>query len=246
MAVVTALAARNARAADDDAVEGGDASAGEDESSDGDQRAEDDAEETDAEKDEDGKGKKQEFGHQGQLGLRAGLVGGYRMVFSYDNSPYCAAPDPGVPFDEQQKFCGHAAPLAIDTGLSFALLDWLEPFIGGRFGLSPESQTDTEALLAILAGLRVYTMSDSQFKIFVEPAIGLSFESGRGSAGYQITYSGDAPNYATDLLFHFAAGPQFDFTRNISLYADAGLTLGIVRSLSATLEVAGGLQLRGP
>src|SRR5262245_38007596 len=63
------------------------------------------------------------YGHGRQFGLRAGLVGGYRMVFRYDNSPYCHEPDPTKQPKDQQKFCGHGSPFAVELAISFALLD---------------------------------------------------------------------------------------------------------------------------
>ena len=69
------------------------------------------------------------FGHRFQFGLRAGLVGGYLMDFRYDKSPLCRAYDFSKSASDQQKFCGRVAPLAVDLGLSFALLDFFEPFV---------------------------------------------------------------------------------------------------------------------
>jgi hypothetical protein len=68
-----------------------------------------------------------DYGHFMQFGLRAGLVGGIRMVFRYDPSPRCK--DPADDPDEPMKFCGFKEPLGIDLALSFAPLDALEPFI---------------------------------------------------------------------------------------------------------------------
>src|SRR5471030_1267983 len=52
----------------------------------------------------------------GQLGRRAGLLGGYNMIFRYDHSPLCATAQAGK---EPQKVCGHGAPLALDVAASF-------------------------------------------------------------------------------------------------------------------------------
>ncbi|HYJ07655.1 MAG TPA: hypothetical protein VEX18_01565, partial [Polyangiaceae bacterium] len=120
----------------------------------------------------------EKFGHGMQFGLRAGAVGGYRMVFRYDKSPFCRAPDPTKVDKDQQKFCGHTAPFALDVALSFGVVDFAEPYAWARFGLAGEAETNTEPLLAFGVGARIYTMSDSKFKIFVEPALGIETESG--------------------------------------------------------------------
>ena len=183
-----------------------------------------------------------DYGHGMQFGLRAGIVGGYRMVFRYDESPFCADFDPDKTVQDQQKFCGHGAPFAVDLGLSFAPLDSIEPFVWGRFGLSSEDETDTEPVVIVGAGARIYTMSDSAFKIFIEPAIGMELEEGQGSPTYQL----NNPEYKTDVVFHLAAGPQLDVAKNFGIYLDAGITTGILRSIHSTLEVQLGVQARMP
>ncbi|HEU5076646.1 MAG TPA: hypothetical protein VFU02_20795, partial [Polyangiaceae bacterium] len=84
-----------------------------------------------------------DFGHGGQFGLRLDAVWGYRMVFRYPESPFCAEPDTTKPVDDQQQFCGHGGPWGLDAAVSFAFLDSIEPYLWGRFGLQGESQTNT-------------------------------------------------------------------------------------------------------
>lgn len=182
------------------------------------------------------------FGHGMQFGLRAGVVGGYRMVFRYDESPFCRDFDTSKSIEDQQKFCGHAAPFAVDLGLSFAPLASIEPFLWGRFGLSAEDETDTEPVVILGAGARIYTMSDSAFKIFIEPALGMELEEGQGSPDYQL----NDPEYKQDVVFHLAAGPQLDLSKNFGVYADAGITTGILRSIHSVLELQLGVQARMP
>lgn len=178
------------------------------------------------------------FGHLGQFGLRGGLVGGYNMIFRYDRSPFCAAHD-NRPDKDQQKFCGHAAPLAFDLAASYALLDSVEPYVFLRLGLKGESATHTLPLTVLGAGARLYTMSDSAFKIFIEPALAWELEGASSGAN---PYS----DYKKDLLIHLAAGPQLDLSRYFGVYADAGLTTGILRAIHTELELQLGVQARFP
>ncbi len=182
------------------------------------------------------------FGHGMQFGLRVGLVGGYNMVFRYDQSPLCSPYDATKAPADQQKFCGHAAPFALDIAASFAPLDFLEPYLFMRLGLSGESQTDTLPIKVLGAGARIYTMSDSAFKIFIEPALAYEFEGGAGT----VSYPGYNPAYKNDLLIHLAAGPQIDVARYVGFFMDAGLTTGILRAIHTTLELQGGVQARFP
>lgn len=188
------------------------------------------------------------FGHFFQFGLRAGLVGGYDMIFRYDQSPFCANYDTtkgGT--KDQQKFCGHGAPLAMDFAASFALLDSVEPYIWARIGLGHDSITDTHPVRMYGVGARIYTMSDSAFKIFVDPAVAWEVEGGDGRVpGAAITLPDYHPTYKKDLIFHLAAGPQFDFAKYVGVFLDAGLTTGILREIHTTLELQGGVQARFP
>jgi hypothetical protein len=185
-----------------------------------------------------------DFGHGLQFGVRAGVVGGYRMVFRYDESPFCTRPDTAKALKDQQKFCGHGSPLAVDLGLSFAPFDFVEPFAWGRFGLAGEGETNTEPLMVIGVGARLYTMSDSKFKIFIEPALGFEFEGGAGNALWQ--YQGFEPEYKQDMVFHLAAGPQFDVARAFGFYVSGGLSVGVLRAIHSSLDLQGGVQVRVP
>jgi hypothetical protein len=188
------------------------------------------------------KAKPEAFGHAGQLGLRAGLVLGYRMVVRYDSSPYCAEPNPAKQPQDQQKFCGYPAPPSVDLGLSFGVADFLEPFAWARFGLAADTHSDQNPLVLIGAGVRLYTMSDAAFKIFVEPAVALELESGLGTAAWQT----NAPVYKKDFVFHLAAGPQLDFHPNFGAYVTGGVSMGVVRALASSLDLNIGIQGRLP
>jgi hypothetical protein len=182
---------------------------------------------------------KDSFGHGFQFGLRAGLVGGYNMIFRYDHSPLCAVTQPNK---DPQKVCGHGAPLALDIAASFAPLDFVEPYLFMRLGLSGETETDTKPLTVVGAGARVYTMSDSAFKIFIEPALAYEFEGGNGSLAFQA----NKPVYKNDMLIHLAAGPQLDLAKYVGVFIDAGLTTGVLRAIHTELELQGGVQARFP
>jgi hypothetical protein len=185
---------------------------------------------------------KDSFGHGRQLGLRAGLVGGYNMIFRYDRSPFCVAYQPDKQIKDQQKFCGHGAPPALDLALSYAPIDFIEPYLFMRLGLKDETETATLPLRVLGLGARIYTMSDSAFKIFIEPALAWELEGGSNLAGYQV----NNPQYKKDMIIHLAAGPQLDFARYVGVFLDAGLTTGILRAIHAELELQLGVQVRLP
>jgi hypothetical protein len=185
------------------------------------------------------------YRHGRKFGLRAGLVAGYRMIFRYPKTPYCTKPDPTKAVDSQQKVCGFGAPLATEVALGFAPLDGLEPYVFGRFGFSGEARTNTQPLQMFGVGARLYTMSDSRFKFFVEPAVAITTEGGAGNATW--TFDGQfKPSYEDDLVFHVGIGPQFDFARNVGAFLDAGLDVGVLRSINATLLANLGVQVRVP
>jgi len=184
------------------------------------------------------------YGHGRQFGVRGGIVGGYRMVFRYDKSPLCNDYDLKKSLKDQQKFCGHSSPMAAEVALSFAPIDSIEPFVFGRFGLQDEKKTGTDPVMIFGAGLRVYTMADSAFKVFIEPAIGAELEG--GTADKDVPDPSYDPQYKKDVVFHLAAGPQYDFAKMVGVYLDAGITTGILRSIHSNLELQLGVQFRAP
>jgi hypothetical protein len=190
------------------------------------------------------KGEEDSFGHGGQFGLRAGVVFGYKMDFRYQHSPYCTPFDPSKgSWDQQQKICGFGAAPAVEVALSFAPLDFAEAYAFGRFGFSGEEKTDTNALQMLGAGVRLYTMSDSRLKIFIEPALAYEFEGGGNNPAWNL---GLNPEYKNDLVFHLGIGPHFDFAKAFGAYAAAGLDVGVLRSISALLFLNIGVQVRMP
>ncbi len=187
------------------------------------------------------------FSHGGQVGLRVAFVTGYRMSFRYPDSPFCREPEPAKGND-QQKFCGFGAPPALDVALGWAPIGFIEPFVWARFGLAGESPTNTQPAVQLGAGARMYATNDGPFKVFIEPAIGLGFEKGAGNDLWnnRTGFVTQTPVYKQDLLFHIGAGPQYDFSKGFGIYGQAGLTAGVLRSMSATMELHFGVQARFP
>lgn len=195
-------------------------------------------------KEEKEAGEDDAYGHGMQFGLRAGVMLGGAMMFRYPQSPPCRDPstDPNFAkgFGEYQKTCGFLTAPAVDVALSFAPLDSIEPYVFGRFGFSGQAQTNANPLFMFGAGARLYTMSDSRFKIFFEPAVAYQGEGGAGNPLY-------APaEYKKDLVFHLGIGPQYDFAKAFGLYINSGLDVGVLRAISATLLLNIGVQLRMP
>jgi hypothetical protein len=176
-------------------------------------------------------------GHGRQFGFRAALVGGYEINLRYDKSPYCRPPEAG---QDPAKVCGYGTPLGLDLALSFAPLDSIEPFAWLRLGLNDEKQTGTRPLVLLGAGARIYTLAITRLKLYVEPALAVELQDGgiNATTGQRIKDK--------DMIFHLAVGPQFDITENIGVYADGGLTVGILRSIHSALELKAGLQARFP
>lgn len=234
-----ALAAGADTASDDAAGSGGD------EAADDSKKAAGDASEP-KKTEEKERGEDDPYGHGMQFGLRAGLMLGFKMDFRYQHSPLCKDPasDQQANPDQHIKTCGYGTPPAADIALSFAPIDGVEPFVFGRFGFSGEAQSDTSPLVLFGAGARLYTMSDSRFKIFFEPALAYEVESGAGNPNY------NPPNfpfdYKKDLVFHIGIGPQYDFAKAFGVFVNTGFDVGVLRSISAVLLLNIGVQLRMP
>jgi hypothetical protein len=197
------------------------------------------------------------LGHHGQLDLRAELVAGYRMLFRYNTSPRCALYDYAKPSADQQKFCGFGGAPALGIALGYAAVDYFEPFVFARFGLANEAdRTNQGKALQLGAGARLYTMSDSPFKIFFAPFLGVDLTQGpaepigtglAGSPGRDDASAGvKTTSFRTDLLAHLDIGPEYDFSRTFGVYLSGGLTFQMLRYLGASAEVTVGLQARAP
>lgn len=197
------------------------------------------------------------LGHHRQFNVRAEFLTGYRMLFRYDKSPRCAPFDYAKSQADQQKFCGFGEAPGLGVAVGFSLVDFFEPFVFARFGLANEvDRTNQGKLLQIGAGARLYTMSDSRFKIFFAPFVGLDLTGGpvepigqgaRGNAGADDAAARvTAASYRTDILAHLDIGPQYDFTRGFGVYLSGGLTFQMLRYLGASADLTLGVQMRAP
>lgn len=183
------------------------------------------------------------YGHFMQFGIRAGLALGYKIDFRYPHSPLCKEFDKSKPADEQQKVCGFGMSPATELALSFAVLDGIEPYIFTRLGFSGQSNSDTNALRMFGIGTRIYTMSDSRFKMFFEPGIAWETEGGGGNPAFD---QGVRPEYKKDMVFHLGIGPQYDVAKAVGIYLNGALDAGIFRSMSTVLLANLGVQIRFP
>ncbi len=197
------------------------------------------------------------LGHHGQLNLRAELLTGYQMLFRYDKSPRCAPYDNLKRPADQQKFCGFGSPPALGLGLGFSLIDSFEPFVFARFGLgNTTDRTNQGKMLQLGAGARLYTMSDSRFKIYFAPSIGVDLTNGPvepigqgpiGSPGGDDRAAGvQNESFRTDILARLEIGPHFDFSRMFGAYLAGGLTFQVLRYFGASADVTLGVQMRAP
>lgn len=182
--------------------------------------------------------RKKDFGHFMQVGARGGISIPYKIMFRFDDSPECNVNNKDG--EEGGKVCGLLAPPALDLALSFALLDAIEPYVWMRMGLNDETKTQTEALRVFGAGVRIYTMSDSMFKVFFEPAVGVETEGALNAA------AAASADYGTDFFIHLNAGLQVDFIRNLGVYISLGPNVSFLRAITTTLEGNVGLQVRVP
>jgi hypothetical protein len=177
------------------------------------------------------------YGHGRQFGLRSNLALGYKVLLRFDDSPPCDPPT--LTTEEEKQVCGYATPPSLDFALSFGLFDALEPYLWFRMGLGDHEKTFTAATRWAGAGVRIYTMSDSQLKLFFEPAAAVELEGGTADAPPGIKYD-------TDFVGHVHFGLQYDFLAQLGLYFSAGPNVSFVRAIGTEFEGAVGLQVRAP
>jgi hypothetical protein len=181
--------------------------------------------------------KPETFGHAGQVGVRAAITFAYKVNFRADDSPGCDDGTISVATPEK-KVCPVGTPPAIDLALSYAVLDALELFVWARLGLGQEAVTHTAASRIFGAGLRIYTMPDQRFKLFLEPAVAFEVEGSTDATTNR--------NYDVDLLAHLHIGGQFDFAKAIGAYVSVGPEAAFVRGISVAMGGTIGVQARFP
>jgi hypothetical protein len=181
------------------------------------------------------KAEEETYGHQGQFGLRLGLGLGYKVLIRADDSPPCDIDGDG----DSESVCAYNTPGAFDLAASFAVFDSIEPYVWLRMGLGEDDTTQTAAVQLFGAGLRVYTMSDAQLKLFFEPALAIEVEGATDAAPTDATYD-------TDFVIHGHFGLQYDFMAYLGLYASIGPNVSFVRAIGTELEGSIGIQGRAP
>lgn len=177
------------------------------------------------------------FGHFGQFGIRAGITFPYKINFRMDDSPPCDDGSVSVT-NPEKKVCPTGTPPALDLALSFGVLDALEPFVWVRLGLGQEKTTHTASTLGFGAGVRIYTMSESRFKVFFEPAAAVLTE---GASNPQ-----PGRNYQTDILAHLHVGGHFDFMRHVGASISLGPEASFFRAITVGIAGTIAVQARFP
>lgn len=181
--------------------------------------------------------------HLDQFGVRAGVVFGFKTDFRYPHSPLCKQFDASQAPNEQQKVCGYLAAPATELALSYAATPTVEPYVFGRFGFATQSQTNTSPLVMVGLGVRLYVLADSRLKLYVEPGLGWELEGGAGDPKWD---QGVAPEYKKDMLIHLGIGPQYDISKNVGIYLNGTVDVGIFRALSGAMLANLGVQVRFP
>jgi hypothetical protein len=139
-----------------------------------------------------------------------------------------------------------APPPELEIAFGYALTAGFEPYVFTRLGLWSESATYTAAGKMLGAGARIYVVSESQLKLFVEPAFGVAFE---GDALDPLIFDATLPRvrrdgYKNDVVFHAGVGPQYDLSRTFGVFANASVDVGIIRALTVLVSVHYGVQAR--
>jgi hypothetical protein len=176
------------------------------------------------------------YGHAGQLTVRAAATLPYKVNFRMDDSPGCSNGKV-----TEDKVCAFASPPALEFALGYAIVDAIEPFAWARIGLLPERVTQTAASKLFGAGLRIYPMTDTRFKLLIEPAVAVEIE---GSRLKNPQRAGKPINYGTDILVHLNLGGQFEITRNVGVYVSVGPEVAFLRAISLAVNATLGVQAR--
>lgn len=175
--------------------------------------------------------------HDHQFSLRVAISGSYVVAIKYADGPICqerALPSLEDPTPEDEEFCRHLGEPFVDVEIGFGVTPQLEitAFVG--FGLD-EVAVANQAPLTLGLGIRGYTATNAVVKGFFG-----------ARAVLDITPS-DLQDWSdVDVGLRGGLGLQVDIVRWVGLFAQAGVTLRLLRGFYFVPDFGAGLQIRFP
>lgn len=170
--------------------------------------------------------------HGSQIGVRLAFVYPWLLAIKYKDGPACS--DELDEDGEPEEFCIRGTVPTLDFELAFGASERLEIAFAMRFGLDQDEVSDANPL-GIGLGIRAYPAPHSVVKAFISARLWIDIQSS------------DADNWNNvDVGARGAFGIQVDPARFLGIFAQAGMTIFMLRGFWFMPDVGGGVQIRFP
>jgi len=174
------------------------------------------------------------FGHLHQGYARLTFGTGYRFIVPYDDKAVCGPNGDTSP-------CESRAPGFMDADVGFGAAAGIELGVMLRLGLEYEDLNDSYPIV-FGPGIRLYPSAESRVKIFLAFRVLVDFTK----IGPQRPGIDAEPQAKTDLAFRGEPGLQVEITRNVGVYIQGGVQVGMLRWLYFEADGGLGFQVRFP
>lgn len=179
--------------------------------------------------------KKTNLSHRLQVSVDISVGIGAAFMVTYEDTTWCGKGDPAV---ENDTFCTGLAPVYMDFGLGFAVLDALEIVAEFRLGLMRDIVGNRP--LMFMPGLRLWMDPKQPFKIGLALQMVIDFTELEQQTNLP-------PNgRKLDLGARFYAQFQYDFLRYVGIFGRIGLLGTFQKWIGFNLEAQIGVQARFP
>jgi hypothetical protein len=181
---------------------------------------------------------KKNLSHRLQVSVDIAVGVGAAFIFTYKDTVWCGKGSPDL---ENDSVCTGLAPVFIDFGLGFGVLDALEILAELRLGLMNDMVGNRP--LMVMPGLRLWVDPKLPFKI------GLAFQmvidlTRQDSPEQQLNLP--EKGRKLDLGARFYAQIQYDFLRYVGLFGRVGVVGTFQKWVGFNLEAQLGIQARFP
>jgi hypothetical protein len=182
--------------------------------------------------------KKKNLSHKYQVSVDISVAVGGAFLVTYEDTTWCGK---GSPDTENESFCTGLAPVAMDFGLGFSVLRYLEIVAEFRLGMMRDIVGNHPRIF--MPGVRLWIDPKLPFKIGL--ALQMVFDLTKQDSTYQVDNL--PPNgQKLDLGFRFYAQFQYDFLRYLGLFGRIGLASTFKKWIGFNLEASFGVQARFP
>ncbi len=178
---------------------------------------------------------KKNLSHRLQVSVDIAVGVGAAFMVTYEDTTWCGQDDPAP---DNDSFCTGLAPVYMDFGLGFSILDSLDIVADFRLGVMDDMVGNRP--LMVMPGLRVWIDPKLPFKIGL--ALQMVIDLTKQDQATNLPPNGQN----MDLGFRFYAQFQYDFLRYIGLFGRIGLLGTFQKWIGFNLEAQFGVQARFP